>query len=57
LQVVDYQKKFKYVFVDMPSSMTLVSYKLLQACINGDLFELNQGEENIQPYILGDKGY
>lgn len=56
--VVNYQKNFINVFVDMPDLMNDVCIlrlaSLYQKVIDGDLFWQTWGEENIQPYILGD---
>ncbi len=54
-------KKFINVFVGMPDIMNDVCIlwiaSLYRKVVNGDLFWQNWSEENIQPYILGDKGY
>jgi hypothetical protein len=59
--VVDCQKKFKDIFDGMPRSMNdtcvLQISSLHWKAINGNLLQIDQGENGIKPYVIGDMGY
>jgi hypothetical protein len=57
--VVDYQKKFQDVFVGLLGLMNdvriLCLSSLYKKAVNGDMFHINRGEEEIKPYLIIDK--
>jgi len=59
--MVDCQKKFCDVFVGLFGSMNNVHIlhvsNLYIKVVNGDMFHLNKGEEEIKPYLIINKGY
>lgn len=59
--MVDCQKKFRNVFVGLFGSMNNVHMlhlsNLYKKVVNGDMFHLNKGEEEIKPYLIINKGY
>jgi hypothetical protein len=59
--VVDYQKKFQDVFVRLLGSMNdariLRLSSLYKKVVNGNMFHINRGEEEIKPYFIIDKVY
>lgn len=59
--VVNYQKKFQDVFVGLLGSMNnahiLRLSNLYKKAVNGDMFHINKGEEEIKPYLIVDKVY
>jgi hypothetical protein len=60
--VVDHQRRFRGMFVGMPSSMNdariMQLSSLYPKATHHGLFHLDHGFQNgIYPYIIGDKGY
>jgi hypothetical protein len=59
--VVDYQKKFQDVFVGLFGLMNdvhiLCLSSLYMKAVNGNMFHINKGEEEIKPYLIVDKLY
>jgi hypothetical protein len=59
--VVDYQKKFQDVFVGLLGSMNdariLRLSSLYKKEMNGDMFHIDRGEEEIKLYLIIDKVY
>jgi len=58
--IVDF-KKFHDTFVGMSGSMNdawiFQISSLYQKAMNGELFHVNYGLEDVKPYLIGDKGY
>jgi len=59
--VVDYQKKFQDVFVGLLGLMNDVCIlrlsSLYKKVVNGNMFHINKGEEEIKSYLIVDKVY
>ncbi len=59
--MVECQKKFLDVFVGLFGSMNNVHMlhlsNLYKKAMNGDMFHLNKGWEEIKPYLITNKGY
>lgn len=59
--IVDYKKKFRIIFVGMSRSINdayiLCISSLHHKATHQNLFEMDHGEYNIKPYIIGDKIY